>query len=809
MTRTSKVLKRLGIAGLAVVTIGAGVPALTSAASAAANDPSTIFIRPSSQNGTPGTCLNYVVNAYDSTGAASANATITVTLTPQTGLTPSQDVDFCQTAQTPEPNGTTALGAANGTAGAAPSTPSNVQNGAANAPDQGTFKANASGQFTFGVFSNQTGTVSIQAFFDANNSGSFTAGEPQSQATANYGAGGPAGSNAQADVVRCVDATPNTATNPTNDPHTFQAFLTNQSTSASTVQPTPGATVHNSSSPATPCIGNPVPGVTPVFTVTDTDGTPAATLGPIACTQSDNNGIATCTYTRSTTTTDTINVYVNQSNGATAAQEPAAGTGCAGVSGPGTPTPCEPGDVINKTYIAAQTGNTVTVTCAPDAGAGGGATGATDNNGSANNTTPAGSSCTNNVSDGDRAFTASVTNGSPAVNSGAGILIRFTVTGDATPKTFDCTTAASGQCSVLITDADPVAGEKQVVTATVRGTSSAGSATLTFTNLPGDARNIALAPKGATLTPQQVQTYTATVTDLDGKPVPGATVTFGESGPGFFRNNATNVVTDANGQATVDFTSGPSETGTNTITATITSTSQCASTTGNGAAAGGTAPQGGFAPTGAKAGNCSDTAGVTISNASPTPTATASGGRQALTLTVLTPSIPAGSTGQLRATGAANQGFQLECYTRPSTTFVASHPGTFDAAGDPVTFTLALGRNTRCFIEYTTNSTQGASPSVVINVRTVLSFSAIRTAVRTYTFQGRNLPRASGQLITLYRIDAAGNEIRTSNLTTDASGIFRLSRKFTGTGTFQFRVRTPQTLNNAAGSSVTITVNIH
>ena len=112
-------------------------------------------------------------------------------------------------------------------------------------------------------------------------------------------------------------------------------------------------------------------------------------------------------------------------------------------------------------------------------------------------------------------------------------------------------------------------------------------------------------------------------------------------------------------------------------------------------------------------------------------------------------------------------------------------------------------------MQYVANPTEGQSSSVVINVRTVLSLSTVRTGVRTYIFQGRNLPRIAGQLITLYRVTSSGTEIRTSNLVTDSSGIYRVTRTFTGTGTFQFKVRTSQTLNNAAGVSNTITVNVH
>jgi hypothetical protein len=271
--------------------------------------------------------------------------------------------------------------------------------------------------------------------------------------------------------------------------------------------------------------------------------------------------------------------------------------------------------------------------------------------------------------------------------------------------------------------------------------------------------------------------------------------------------------TDANGQASTEVISLPGETGSQTITATIdaqqangiggTSASQCgnAANTGNdprGVAFSATKTQ--------SAGNCSDTATNTFSTASPSPTGTST--RAALTLVVNTPTVAAGSTARLTATGAANEAYQLMCYSRPSTTFVLARSGTFNAAGDAVTFTLSLGRNTRCFIQYATTSAQGASPSVVVNVRTVLSLSTVRTGVRTYVFQGRNLPRVAGQLITLYRVDAAGNEIRTSNLVTDNSGIYRVTRTFTGTGSFLFRVRTSQTLNNASGVSNTITVRV-
>jgi hypothetical protein len=210
---------------------------------------------------------------------------------------------------------------------------------------------------------------------------------------------------------------------------------------------------------------------------------------------------------------------------------------------------------------------------------------------------------------------------------------------------------------------------------------------------------------------------------------------------------------------------------------------------------------------------------ATATSSAPAPTAdptadpsaapSTGGNRPAITLTTRTPTISAGSTATLVGKGGANQDYSLQCYTRPSTSYTQARSGSFDNAGDPVTFTLSLGRNTRCFLRYVTNPTQGASGSVVVNVKTVLSLSTVRQGVRKYLFQGRNLPRAAGQLITLYRVDSAGHEIRTSNLTTDSTGTYRVTRTFTGSGSYRFRVRTSQTNDNAAGVSNTITVDVH
>jgi hypothetical protein len=140
-----------------------------------------------------------------------------------------------------------------------------------------------------------------------------------------------------------------------------------------------------------------------------------------------------------------------------------------------------------------------------------------------------------------------------------------------------------------------------------------------------------------------------------------------------------------------------------------------------------------------------------------------------------------------------------------------------------VEFTVFPGRNTRCYVQYLNDPSTGSN-SAVINVHTALSLSAYRDGVRQYHFQGTNLPRRAGQLITLYRFARKDNNgfcdpaaepgdfngastdpncigIRTATATTNSSNVWRIDRTFTGSGQFVFVARTSQTLENAAGIS--------
>jgi hypothetical protein len=765
MTRTSMALKRLGVAGLAVVTIGAGVPAFFATAASASGPITTVTLSaPNGTSGAAGSCIPYQATVRDQTAAVVPGATVTVSIT-DNGATATQDVDFCTLPTT---------------VGGTTYTPQSPSSTISNAPaqsggggtDAATFQAGSDGIATFGVTAKNPGTVLVRAFYDTNNDKIFSAGEPTDTSTATFTGGGPAGSNQNQDAVVTVTADRNADTAVAGETRSFVINVQNAA-------------------------GDNQNGVIVYYQTTPPGAGEAQTYAPTSCGATDNNGNVTCKIPFTAVGTDHVTFYVNQTCGATL----------------GYDAICEPSDNLTETVGAAPTAGSLTIALSCQA----------DATRPVNTTTP----CVNGVLDTNRVFRAVIENSNTAsVTTTVGTKLSFAVTGgsgDETVTPAECTTidytggagdpgasTTNSYCDVTVNDPTPVPGEVLTLTGTIRGTTTSTTATLGFRNEPKDARNITLAPKTATTAPNTARTFTATVVDSLGKPVQGVAVTFTETGAGAFRNGSSSVggTTDANGQATVEVISLPAETGSQTITVSIDApgTTQCQKTAGSGLDPG-TKPAGGAVPAGQTAGNCTDTATNTFSSASPTPTS--SGGRAALTLVVNTPSIAAGSTARLTATGAASQAYQLQCYTRPSTTYFTARSGSFDAAGSAVTFTLSLGRNTRCFIQYATTSTQGASPSVVVNVHTVLSLSTVRTAVRTYTFQGRNLPRVAGQLITLYRVDSSGNEIRTSNLTTDSTGIYRVSRHFTGTGTFQFKVRTSQTLNNAAGVSNTITVAVH
>lgn len=737
MTRTSMALKRLGVAGLAAVTIGAGVPALVGTSAEAAGPVTQISLvgQPNNQ-GAAGSCIAYQATAKDATNAVVPGATITVTIT-DSSTSSTRDVGFCTL---PTTSGATTFQPQTGT----PVSDTSPQAGGGGKATS-VFTADANGVATFGVTATTPGTVGVQAFYDTNGDKAFSAGEPNAIDNATFTAGGPPGSNTNQDAAATISVLPTSDQAVVGETRNFVVHVTNGTDALN------GVIVSYATTP---------PGVAQ-----------GQSFSPSNCGSTDNDGDVTCKITFTAAGTDNLTFYVNQTQ-----------TG-------GTPGPDagEPQATATETVVAAPTGRTVTL--------------APQNRNVDYRTASA-------------TYSVTVTNSSSTVTtSTAGTLLSFTVSGGSskakvTPT--ECTTAGNSPAGtstcadITVSDTGAVAGEVVTVTATIRGTSSTDTSTMTTTNNPGDARNIALSPKAQNVAPGTgIGALTATVTDVNGKPVPNAFVTFTESGPGRFVNTAGssfNEQTDANGKATVEVNSTAGESGDETITASLDSTfTQCSAAAGKNAA-GGTlvAPD----DTNAKAGNCTDTAKVTYGAASPSP-----GGKG--TLSTSTPDIQPNIQGVLNASGLTpNSAYELRCYSRPSTTYFTARSATTSASGTTLEFRILPGTNTRCYVR-PAGDEANASNSVVINVHTTLSLSTVRTGVRQYIFQGRNLPRRSGQLITLYRITSSGQEIRTSNLVTDASGIYRVTRTFTGTGTFRFRVRTSQTLTNAPGASNIITVNIH
>jgi len=176
-------------------------------------------------------------------------------------------------------------------------------------------------------------------------------------------------------------------------------------------------------------------------------------------------------------------------------------------------------------------------------------------------------------------------------------------------------------------------------------------------------------------------------------------------------------------------------------------------------------------------------------------------------------------------TGQPSTPVELYAYSRPKTDYTLVRSGTTNANGT-ISWSVTPGGNTRLYAHYARTGTTTASDdskSIVITVHTSLSLSAYRDGVRKYHFQGTNLPRREGQLITLYRYatgrnldqycvptaesdvtakdDGSCHAIITSQAKTGPNNTWRIDRTFTGSGQFVFAVRTSQNLTNAAGVS--------
>lgn len=265
-------------------------------------------------------------------------------------------------------------------------------------------------------------------------------------------------------------------------------------------------------------------------------------------------------------------------------------------------------------------------------------------------------------------------------------------------------------------------------------------------------------------------------------------------------------------------TANPSTSASATATASA-SASATASATASASASASTSPSASAStsPSASASASASSSASATASpTATATPTGTVTGtptatsappdGRIPLTVTLDRNEIVPKQEVAVTLSGSPDSRVRLMAYSRPSTTYRVVREGITNTSGN-VTFRVTPGGNTRLYATYATGPSRD-SGTKVIQVHTTLSLSVTRVGARTYDFHGRNLPRRAGQLITLYRLDGFGGEIRTANVRTDDTGTWRLIRTFTGSGSYRFVARTGATMNNADGRSNSVVVDI-
>jgi hypothetical protein len=188
-------------------------------------------------------------------------------------------------------------------------------------------------------------------------------------------------------------------------------------------------------------------------------------------------------------------------------------------------------------------------------------------------------------------------------------------------------------------------------------------------------------------------------------------------------------------------------------------------------------------------------------SATPTATTSASPGSctEPTSVSVLDPVITA--TGSARGTVQGRPGavVDLLAYTRPSTSYAVVRTIQLGSDGTGE-FLLRPPRNTRLYAQ---EPGCAASPSRVVNVRTLLTMAVVRNGPQTYTFSGSAVPaRPLGLIVSLYRITDTGEQVLSGQARANpTTGEYEIERTFSGTGRFGFVLRTGQDMQNAPGTS--------
>lgn len=467
----------------------------------------SVDLRPDADSAAVGTCNAFTVSTADEQGAPNPGRAVVVDISqPIEDSAAQPNVYFC------DPNGSAASAP---TTGQSPSYDPNTGATASTTRRLIVTTGTNGAAVTFGVGTTQRGTMSVVAFVDSNSNGVRDASEPSDTSIKTWTAG-------RADSVETVDAEPETGTGFQGQPVSITVRLTNAA-------------------------GDTVPNVAPKMKIT------GANPQQVNCGTSNNDGVATCTYTPANAGTDTIVVFVEQSDSTTSG-----------------PDPTEPQDEVVRTIATGPAGNLVVdLVCT----------------GTQANTST--SACVNPVEDSSDVFTATVTapdgtDPDSARDPVSGVIVDFTISATGVNTTDDDaflsplsgSTGANGTTTTTLTNPGPVNSDSVTVTATIRGqldtdpitpgTQGPSSDSATKQWQSHRPASLVLTPDVLTAQTNGTVTFTATVRDQFGDLVSGQNVDFvventpdGSDTDRTANNNAVSGLdrtTDENGQATFTFT---------------------------------------------------------------------------------------------------------------------------------------------------------------------------------------------------------------------------------------------------------------
>lgn len=162
--------------------------------------------------------------------------------------------------------------------------------------------------------------------------------------------------------------------------------------------------------------------------------------------------------------------------------------------------------------------------------------------------------------------------------------------------------------------------------------------------------------------------------------------------------------------------------------------------------------------------------------------------------------ITLGQSALITVDGAAGASVQLYAYTRPNTTYRLVRTGVLSRSGDfgRASWTITPPANTRLYARVDGRNTT----TVTVNVAHTVTIGATNAA-GTYRFTGVVRPGFTGLPVTLLRALPGGGATVVARTTTSPSGIWRIDRRFTGSGTFGFYAITGTSPDNVSGRSRT------